>query len=179
MELCARDQTPCRLRPGVYRPRQFRPQVSFSVGTGWENGRYYDDAFTLTRPLRGGQRGSLSIGNVVEVFEDEERRTLPPEPGAFLLFLGALEGIRAERPVPVEIGGVEGTQVDVEVTGPEPLRLFAVWKDVFQLEPGSRNRLVVLDEDDTAVVLVIAAPAAQFDAFAAEVQPILDSLEFE
>ena len=179
LDLCAQDRTPCRLQAGEYEPRLFRPHVSFTLGRGWENDRYYADAFSLGRALPRGQRGGLSIGNVVEVFEEDERRTLPPGPGEFLRYLGSLDGIRAERPVPVEIGGVEGIEVDVEVTGQKPLRLFAVWEDVFNLEPGSRNRLIILDIEETSVVIVIEAPAEQFEAFVAEVAPVLDSFEFE
>ncbi|MDQ3870467.1 MAG: hypothetical protein M3301_02480, partial [Chloroflexota bacterium] len=179
LDLCARNQTPCRLRAGEYRPRLFRPPVSFSLGDGWENLRYYADAFALGRRLPGGQHAGLSIGTVVEVFEDDERRTVPPGPVGFLLFLGALEGIKAQPLESVQIGGLSATQVDVELTGHERLHLFAAREDVFTLEPGFRSRLIALEVRGTQLVLVVDAPAASFAPFLPLADGVLASLRFE
>lgn len=179
VDLCARNQTPCRLRAGQYRPRLFRPALSFALGDGWQNSRYYADAFALARRLPDGQRGGLSIGNVVEVFEDDERRTVPPGPAGFLLFLGALEGIKAQPLESVQVGGLSGTQVDVELTGHERLRLFAAREDVFTLEPGFRSRLIAVEVKGSQVVLVVDAPAATFESFLREADRVLASLRFE
>ena len=107
-------------------------------------------------------------------------------------WLRTLPGLVVSAPTEVTIGGLRGIMVDLSMapgwtpTCDAGLYTFSLsgsdggdWSNRLRLIGTGRARYILLDRGDgSALVVDIEAPAADWDAFLTDVQPVLDGLEF-
>src|SRR5438270_386516 len=75
----------------------------------------------------------------------------------------------------MRMAGREG--VAIEVMTSSPTTLFPVAGMGIGLDPGQRARLMGISSDDGLFVVMLRAATPTFDRFAADAQPIIDSLQ--
>jgi hypothetical protein len=148
--------------------------MTFALGEGWTGLRHFTDAFSIGKDE---PQLFLSMASDVKVGFGG----IPVEAGVagFELFLRSIDPLTVGEATAVTVGGKSGIQADVVATG-DVSGLYQVAADAYNLSPGQKARFIVLDVDGTTVVFVFESiTEAEFDAVAAEVQPVLDSLTFE
>ena len=127
-------------------------------------------------------------------------------PTAIAAWLATLSNLVVSTPTPISIGGLQGVVVDVsvvpgwkspcsystensgEVGATDSPPIYDDWVDTFvepdgspflMIQRGARVRYVLLDTGDApTLVIAIEAPAADWDTFLKDVQPVLDGFEF-
>ena len=174
-ELCAVEFETCALESGTYSSSPFEPEFTFTVDDGWTNERAWPDGGGISKEggafywASGTARGTVA-GEEVEIAGGVD---------GFVAFLQSLAatGMTVSEATAVVVDGAAGQQVDVESNEVDAPALFFIAEDQFNLVAGEKARFTVLDvEGETAVLIVDAFEAADFDEVAATVQPIVDSV---
>ena len=102
------------LQPGQYRTEEFEPSFSFRIGKGWKNDppEAFDALF-----LSGGGTGVWDAANVQHVYEPSKsgRPIVSSTPKDLVGWLEHHPYLKTSDPKPVNVGGVEGQQLDVVV----------------------------------------------------------------
>jgi class 3 adenylate cyclase len=183
---------------GAYASRELQPPVTFDiVDQGWTANRDQAGMLGLIREVP--PRGSIYFLRVDEVIANpciaggEGTETGPTAPDV-LATLEALDHLELTTPVPVEVGGHPGQQVDVTVSdgvlaacgglvGSEAA-IFRVGKDVWSAASGERFRVVSVDVGDQAVTIVLSSDWTQIRSVQEQEdllklgQRVLDSVGF-
>jgi hypothetical protein len=176
--LCAGDQTQpsCELAPGTYSADPFSPGFTFTIAEPWTNERRYADGGGISL----GEAAFFWASGVSAGTVDGTGVAIDPGPAGFLAFLAKFEGFTLSEPGTATVDGVSGIQVDVETKETAAPQIFEIQADVFNLDAGEKARFILLDKDGTTVIFIIDAfKAADFDAFLAKAQPVLDSVTWE
>jgi hypothetical protein len=163
--LCAEGfAAPCTLDAGAYTTAPFEAAFSFVLSSAWQNDRAWPHGGEIFLPAGAVQWGSgVKEGSVKGV-----RLDIGPTPADFFAVSDA---------IPVTIGGVSGQQVDVLTNTIEAPGIFLIEEDAYNLAAGEKVRFYVLDKGGTTVVLTMDAfKAAEFDDFAVDAQPVIDSI---
>lgn len=95
----------------------------------------------------------------------------------------------ANKPVQVTVGGASGIQLDARVrsapestllpcSAPECVLLFGVKQTQVNVSKGEMVRVIVLDVNGETVVIEMDAPARRWEAFLAEAEEVLATLQF-
>ena len=176
--LCAVDHTPCALEGGTYSAAPFEPAFSFTIEGSWQNDRAFADGGGISQDTggiywaSGVERGRLG----------DEEVEIGATPEQFIAFLQSLSlaGATISAQSEQSVGDYSGASVDVE-SGDEPLPgLYLIDADAFNLAPNEKARFIVLDvEGETVVFVVDAFASADFDAWLATAQPVLDSVTWD
>jgi hypothetical protein len=176
--LCAVDHTPCELPGGTYSAAPFEPAFSFTIEGSWQNDRAFSDGGGISQDTggiywaSGVERGRLG----------DEEVEIGATPEQFIAFLQSLSlaGATVSAQSEQSVGDHSGASVDVE-SGDEPLPgLYLIDADAFNLAPNEKARFIVLDvEGETVVFVVDAFASADFDAWLATAQPVLDSVTWD
>jgi hypothetical protein len=187
------------LEPGRYVDTSIGRDISFDLGEGWiSDGPIPDDGLAIVRDEPGGPY--LYIGQFLgQVFppgcltEDEEQNqafgegvtTIDATATAFMEHLTAMPELTTTEPVPVEVSGFPGLQLDVSAVEVDAacmppwawLWVLPVSGD-YHLSDGTVARVVALDADEQVVVVVMeAGPEADMDALLAQGDEILASMQ--
>lgn len=160
-DLCARE-APCALSAGTYAPTVFRPPVRFVLGDGWSNELHVVDCITLFRK------------ETEKLFLISGVGALGKEPADLVTF-ATQQGLAITSQGPVRVAGRQGLAVDV--TTPTPKTLLTVAGMGLGIDPGQRARLIGIPGEAGLLVAMVRAPAADFDRFLGESQPVIDSLQ--
>ena len=202
-----RTLAPGPLEPGTYTTVEFRPTLSFRVGTGW--GLLGDAEIGIALapkfdPATGPQK-QLTVTAVKWVFDkplltDREldanrERHIRPAPRDLEGWLRANPYLKIGPSRPARLGGAPGVQFDVTVKnipGPsnclqfEPhhcVTLFPIPRG--KGEPielvevgGSPSRYILVEVKGQPVLVTIGAPSDQFAAFVAEADKVLKTVSF-
>jgi hypothetical protein len=186
------------LTPGSYVDRSLGRDLTFAVGDGWINDGAIEGAgFALIREEPGspyfaispfpGQvfpEGCVTDGQPPEAFF-EGATDIEVTAASFIDHIAGHAAITASEPVPVELGGYSGLQLDISSVDVEDacmppwawLWVLPVVGD-YHLNDGEEARIVALDADDQVIVAIVEAfPDADYEAFLAESMDVLDSLE--
>jgi hypothetical protein len=184
------------LQPGEYRSEEFEPSLSLRVGKGWTNvPPESSDLLAIKRGVMGG----VYFSRVKEVYEPVRKGMpknvvkAPKDPKGWVAWGRHHPYLRTFDPERVEVGGVEGLQVDVvvgdlpkdyqgrcgtdcvdigRVEGVPPLK-----NDVFT--PGEHKaRVTFLEVKGETVTISMDSPASLFEDFVPEAQKVLDSVEW-
>jgi hypothetical protein len=156
--------------PGEYVTNAFRPRLRFTVGAGWSSERGDDSLF-----VQIDRRASFTGGLHLAFTNLLAHRSVADTVAA----ISAARGVTSTTPAPATIGGVAGQRFDVTVTSEAGAVLFGTPPGPsFDLDSFDAARVYVLDVRTTTVVIVIEAPAAELEAFAAEAEPVLSTLSF-
>jgi hypothetical protein len=183
------------LQPGEYRSEEFEPSLSFRVGDGWANVPPESSEFLAI------QRGAMSgvyFFRVKEVYEPARMGMpnvveAPKDPKGWVAWGRHHPYLRTSEPEQVEVGGVEGKQIDVvvgdppedyrgrcgtdcvdigRVEGVPPLK-----NDIFAPED-AKERVTFLDVEGETVTISITSSDTEFDEFVPEAQKVVDSVEW-
>ncbi len=182
--------------PGTYRSALFEPTVGLYIGTGWEATADDPDLVELRRQTtpRGAPDGFVSFARVrlgyMGSCETSPTELLGTGPEALVRWLQARKDLHVSAPVPVNLAGTSGLQMDV-TAGPRPptcpdrapgtedaYYLFQIGSSPFFLTPGETARLTALDVGGATVLLAVEQmdpAAADFDR---EVTSLLTTLTF-
>jgi hypothetical protein len=192
------------LSPGRYFTEgEFEPSFSFEIGEGWRVlPSLTSHSLKLGHVTPGNvvaEGKALRFLNVREVFEPREADgevsfEVKPAPGDMVAWFQRHPYLSTDEPEPVDIGGVAGKRLDVEVNVPEGYRddqgggcavpcvpLFRLGDDsVTHITEMGKDRFAVLEDvRGEAVVIIVSAPVIEFDEFLPEAQKVLDTVEWE
>ncbi|MBA3426823.1 MAG: hypothetical protein H0U04_20310 [Rubrobacter sp.] len=175
-----------------------RPDLALTATElGWANYVQSNDAWVLRQDDSDDSLLTfLSVGEILDP-RDPVESNASPAPDNLVAWLKDHPHLNVTGEEEVEVGGVAGTQLDIEVTStPEldseecaagscvPLFLSSNQDSIngygsFYLVEGWRNRIVVLQADDETVVVSIESPAAEADAFVPNAKELLQSVEWK
>ncbi len=191
--------SPATLLPGKrYAPAIFRPRMSFVLPeNSWSTAEPESErslAIRLAAP-KPTRNAILAFVRVERVFDPQKGgRTAAdgvPAPADFAVWLEQHPSLKSEAPVPVEVGGASGRQVDVTVrsapqrcetpVGPRPcLRLYLSGDIPIEFGKGDRLRYMVLDVDGEQVVVeMYISPGTRFKGVLPDLEAAIKQLRFE
>ena len=182
------------LQPGEYRSEEFEPSLSFRVGDGWANVPPESSEFLA---IQRGEMGGVYFFRVKEVYEPARMGMpnvveAPKDPKGWVAWGRHHPYLRTSEPEQVEVGGVEGKQIDVvvgdppedyrgrcgtdcvdigRVEGVPPLK-----NDIFAPED-AKERVTFLDVEGETETISITSSDTEFDEFVPEAQKVVDSVE--
>jgi hypothetical protein len=193
------------LQPGRHEATDFRPfsygttgRLAYTVPDGWAGGAMKNGLFGLRRPTGSDSAGITLISNA---YASDQVAPCNVNGGAVGVgrtpedltnWLRTLPGLVVSAPTEVTIGGLRGITVDLSMapdwtpTCDAGLYTFSLsgsdggdWSNRLRLTGTTRARYILLDRGDgSSLVIEIEAPAADWDTFLKNVQPVLDGLEF-
>ena len=170
LALCAITPNPCPIAAGTYSSAPFIVPFLFTVGDGWTDDRAWPHGGEIALPT-----GAVQWATAVSA----RARNVSATPADFIAFLRKTKGFTVSQPTPVTIDGVSGQQVDVLTNKAAVSGLFSIEEDAFNVNAGERFRFFVLDKGGETVILTIDAfKAKQFDEFAGQAQPVIDSIKW-
>lgn len=192
LELCSEGEI-CAglLEPGTYTSDAFGPTVTIELDKEWaSSGELPEVGFDLARPdgsqpefisvvaFDGAVFGSACPDDAEEVEGEATARALADH----LASVPSLTVVAG--PEPIDVGGIEGLQLDVEVDAPDsceiPVNFLWVLPEVgdFHLNEGEEARIVALDAGEDVVVIVIESfPEGDHEALLADAEAILGTME--
>ena len=181
-------KNPQALSPGKYRSEEFEPSVSFGVGEGWSHELEASDDLHLSR----GGMGGLFFQRIEEVYEPT--KTGAPKvvdaPDDFIGWLRQHPYLRTTELEQVEVGGIEGKQIDVEAADlPEDYYgvcgadCVDIWRSSSGLvrshaEEDKARVTVFEDVEGETVTLGYGSRTTDFDEYAPEAQKVVESVEW-
>jgi hypothetical protein len=189
------------LEPGTYRTSEFWTPITYTVPDGWANFEDLPGNFLLVPP--GGSLDGVDAGTsdyvgvamgVAVAAECEERPAMGvgTTADAMAAELGSREGLVVTEPVPVEVGGLSGVMIDIDLdpalTGGcfVPELSGTMWPLIIGRGPASLHhvqgptfttRLYLLDHGSTNVVIEVSDNVASPGSLA-DYEPVIDALVF-
>jgi hypothetical protein len=179
-------EDPTLLYPDVYRSEEFKPAFSFRVVEGWSN-------VPLEAPnvlqIARGEKARLAFTNVQLVYKSSTLEIVEA-PKDMVGWFQRHPYLKADKPEPATVGGIEGVQFDVVVEdlpkdyygvcGSDCVDLFRTGSNHRHvLVEGERQRVIVLEDvKGETVTIYYSSPATEFDEFALEAQRVLDSVKW-
>ena len=194
---------PTELESGRWTWEKFTPHVSFDVATGWDAMSDGPDGAELADYGSGGYGQGPPLGEIgflrAQVVLDrpcylpEVTRALGDRPIDFMDWLTKHPLLKAGNVQPVNVAGRPGLAVDVslrrdktakdcpdEAANAALLRripLFPAAEHAFLLFNGDRARIVAVDVGDgPPLLMILRAPAADWEPFEKDASPIVESL---
>ena len=169
---------------------EFEPSLTFEVGEGWMSSPpEASDNLDIALVEKTGGLGFAVIEDVYEPTGTSAPR-VGKVPEDWFAWFRRHPNLRTGEPEPVEVGGVEGVQFDVEV-GKLPEGHFGVCgrgcvdiakvstAPTLRIYEGDKVRVIDLkDVDGKAVSGSFGSSAEDFDDFALKAQKVLDTVEW-
>jgi hypothetical protein len=188
------------IAPGRYVDRSLGRDIAFSVGDGWAVEERIEDAgFSLIREEPGAPYffvgpfgGEVFPADCPDMMDDEEGQaffegvtSVEPSAAAFVEHLSAMPELTLTEPVPVEVAGFSGlqldvTEVDVEDDCAPPWAWLMTLPQVgdYHLSEGVLARVVAVDAGgQTLVAFMEIDPDGDVEGFYELGTGILESLE--
>lgn len=182
-----------KVTAGRYVSGTFKPKLSLNVGDGWRLS-YPESPKVIS--LKGPENGQIVLSNPSDVF-DPDSPSVPTEVPApenadeWASWFREHPNLKTSKPVPTSLGGASGVQFDVTMTSaPENysreicneqlcVPLFPNGSGGIVSYPGTKDRFIVVDREDSSVVINVAAPPGKFNEFAPVAQKLLETLEWQ
>jgi hypothetical protein len=180
------------LVPGEYTSTSTGAIVTFTLaGEGWSGledtpGDIRGDGFALFNDAVGGQHGISVYAYAGEVFtrvcSPDSRGTAAMD---FITFLAAVDGVEAEEPVPMQVGGRPAIRLDLTTDSPcndpeigDRMWLWPLPVHVdFHFDDGERVRVYAVDAACVTVAIVIEAfPEAKFDVLLEKAEEVIATM---
>ena len=215
-DIDAAQASPLALPPDKYQLPEVQPPIEFEIDrTGWQIDRVFPDGFNLNltdlgpgaadgRGVGEPAPGGYVAGGVVQTVltgpcPDSKTQVIESDPGALVNWLATNDWLIVTDPVPVNLGGRTGLQVDVSQAKspkgtctlspdlPEQTQsqlessvyIFRFGEDNFWVGQDETVRIIVVDVDGKPfTILEGSSPAAAFPALIEAAQPMLESLRF-
>lgn len=161
------------LQPGRYTTTSFQPKLTMTLGEGWE-ALFQDDEDEIAFERAGP--AFFAITRVSQVVDPTTGRAVaaPDDLAAWLVRHPALD---ADQPQPATVAGVTGTSLEAAVKSVSQMDTFAYPTGNMHFTAGERVRFYVLPFDGPDLVAVFSTAPTGFDAVAADVKTVLESLE--
>jgi hypothetical protein len=176
LALCAMTPEPCPLVAGTYSTQPFVFPYLFTIDAEWTNDRAWPHGGEIYLPTGAVQWAS----GVTKGSRDGTQLTIGQTPADFVDFLRKQKGFTVSQPTPVTIGGVAGQSVDLLTNEIRERGIYMIAEDVANVDPGEKIRFFLVPMSDDMVIMTIDAfKAAGFDDFAAQAQPVIDSIEWQ
>ena len=167
----------CPLAAGTYTSAPFEVPFRFTIADGWAN--------HIRVVQAGAIRKGPAIGFAWGVRLADVSPTIGASTDALFKFFRGQRVVTASDPVPVTIGGVEGSSMDVSVGKKGEILFHSSTADGLQgtswrFTPGTKVRMIGVEVHDTLVLLMVdVSPVKAFDDEMAKIQPILDSIVWQ
>ena len=183
---------------GEYTTNEFKPRLSFEVGTGWRvAGPEYPSGFGIAwRDERAGADPSIIFLKAPsEVFSRRKPEELAPVPAPedWVAWFRGHPSLEVGKPQAASVGGIEGRQftMSVDLLPGEDYnsawcggdRLVPLWQlpeggAVCHVE-GTVDRIIVLEDVGGKTVLIdVGAEASKFEDFVPRAEKVLDTVEW-
>jgi len=176
---------------------EFKSALRFKFDTDWEfaSPETANELFIWTVP----EENSIGFTNPLHVFDssslnEPKERPVPENAAQWIAWLQRHPNLDTSKPVPVRVGGVSGKQIDAtynSTSGDYPRDFCGQYPCVPLYKVGStrestivsydgwKDRFVILDVGKETVIIDIAAPTDEFDAFYLEARKVLDTVEWK
>jgi len=181
------------LSAGRYATKTFNPAMSFSVGEGWVSAQpeHPDQVWIQTGPK--GQHQILFTYPLF-VFESgnpSEELPAPENAEEWVSWFQDHPNLDTSKPAPVSVGDASGNRIEVTLSStPENysedscgkltcVPLYPISDGGVASVDGWKDRFVIVDVGEEAVLIDVAAPADEFDTFLPKAQEVLDSVEWK
>ena len=161
------------IEPGTYRWDGFERAVTFTVGTGWAIGHDNPMFFDL---FRGSDFPSISFARFTDVYVDGTKRVAAVDAATVAATLKSRAGMTVTGPSAIELGGLDGRQLDLATSASRTPLFFGPAGD-FRLDPEFKTRYRVLDFPGGGILVVgIHARAGGFEDGVALGDPVVATL---
>lgn len=181
----------------------FEPSFSFELGEGWlVLGPSDPQALKLGYVAPGqqvAQGKGLRFLNVREVFEPREQGgdvvfETKPAPDDLVAWLQRHPHVSTEEPAPVDVGGIPGKKLEVDIDVPEgyrdvegggcavpciPLLRLGSGSVVYITEKSEDSLIILKDIEGETVTIIISAPDDKFVEFLPSARKVLQTVEWE
>lgn len=156
------------LAPGDYTSTSTGATITFSLtGDSWSGLEDTDqDGFALFTTDAAAAHGISVVvftgGIFSEVCSPDQTETIGSSPADFIAFLSAVEGVAAEAPIDVEVGGRPAIRVDLTTDSPctDPDRMWLWTLPVhgdFHFNDNEKVRVFAIDAGSVTVLIVVEA----------------------
>jgi hypothetical protein len=181
------------LSPGRYATKTFNAAMSFSVGEGWVSAQpeMPDQVWIQTGPTRQHQ---ILFTNPLFVFKPgnpSEELPAPENAEEWVSWFQGHPNLDTSKPAPVSVGDASGKRIDVTLSSaPENysenpcgkltcVPLYPISAGGVASVDGWKDRFVIVDVGEEAVLIDVAAPVDEFEAYLPKAQKVLDSVEWK
>jgi hypothetical protein len=141
---------------------------------GWTNPTNADEVFILVPP--GSVESSEFPGNYLTALNFYMPFADTPE--LLLEEINASASFTVSAPIETQVGNMPATRVDVEGNDPTATLFLVNSGTSVGLYAGNSGSVYVVDVEGSAVAVLVEAPTESFDAFAAEAEAVLATVEF-
>lgn len=166
----------CAMPAGEYHASTLIGGMTFQlIGDGWTNVAYEPEILSLQSGANwvAFMSGEIRVGlGATEMTSDaDDAQALIDE----------IRGITVTPADPGSIDGQEAIAFDIANTGNRTRQLWGMGATSgrYSLDPGASLRVYWVDRSGQPFLAAFEAPAASFDAFLTESQPILESIAFD
>jgi hypothetical protein len=166
----------CGLGAGRYEPSAFTPAIRFALGDGWSTVLAEHDIIVL-----GRDTGVLTFASgLTAVYPSGGDATRAPATARGLVeAFVTTDGVAARKPSTGRVDKRRATIVDLSLTSPARLALFATSDQTYYLEPHRTTRVFVVDGQDGPLVIAIEpADRTNLETFLPAASSVIDSLRF-
>ena len=166
----------CGLGAGRYEPSGFTPAIRFALGDGWSTVLAEHDIIVL-----GRDTGTLTFASgLTAVYPSGGDATQAPATARGLVeAFVTTDGVAARKPSAGRVDKRRATIVDLSLTSPARLALFATSDQTYYLEPHRTTRVFVVDGQDGPLVIAIEpADGTNLETFLPAAMSVIDSLRF-
>jgi len=166
----------CGLGAGRYEPSGFTPAIRFALGDGWSTVLAERDIIVL-----GRDTGALTFASGLSaVYPSGGDPTHAPATARGLVeAFVTTDGVAARKPSAGRVDKRRATIVDLSLTSPARLALFATSDQTYYLEPHRTTRVFVVDAPDGPLVITIEpADGTNLETFLPAATSVIDSLRF-
>lgn len=168
--------SPDPLPAGTYTRTGFEPPITFELDGSWSGVQLLDGFFDVqqnvaTRELIAVQFGLPRAvygagGRTVDVTTAEEAAAA----------LAANPGLEILGQNPAQVGGLDGTAIEVENAGEVHAGILVMQPGPLGIDPGRRLWIAFLDAPDGLLAIMVGGTVARWDDALALAEPVLESV---
>ena len=163
------------LPPGTYSTNRFVPQLTLTLGEGWHL-LFQDEEDEIAFERSGPAFFGISF--TTQVVDPATGRPLSA-PDDLVAWLANHPALEADQPEPATVVGVTGSSLEASVKDVPVMDVFAYPEGNYHVVSGERVRFYVLPFDGPDLVIVFSTASDRFEAMAAEMQSVIDSIEVD
>jgi hypothetical protein len=168
------------LAAGNYRTARFQPQAHFSLGEGWSAS---DDSPRFVRLFRGNDPAAncvcfINPDGVIDA--SGSTQTAPATVDEMIDWLTGNPRLDTSNPSSLQVGGLSGRQLDVEVaaTAGDEVTYLSAGDRQFAVKHTERQHLTVLEYRGKPLIIAQTSPADEYDDFFKFVEQVVGGLTF-
>jgi hypothetical protein len=168
-----------QLAPGTYARSDFTPRVTFEVSGEWYAVQKAAGFFDIQRDVGSPHVIALQFGNVEAVYGDDDERVPATSAAEAATIVGSSAQLTVLGQDGSRMGGLEGSVVVVENTGPTQARILDVPAGALAIDPGRRLWLALFDIEDGILAIMVGGSAERWEEALLAAEPILESVTID